>query len=470
MFTKIFAFFFAVFSSLQMLMTPNVIRIDFDNVIDEIRPVHNIDRMPEYITDSEVNKYFTEANMVSCRTHDINCTDIFRIFPDFSADVNDENSYNFKESDKVVAAIVDTGMKPFFRLGISYSDPIKSHVHLLPPADYGKWAQICEHIILHYNEGWADGFNYDIEYWEIWNEPDGGKYEEISETEFITENAFWHGSPEQFYRLYDVAATYLKGRFPDLKFGGYGSCGFYALTKTNNVKSGAPAYNKYFIEFFQGFLDYIKEHKPPMDFFTWHSYTTTEVNTRWIKYVNDNLKKAGYGDAEVICDEWNYNPTENDQIDRRYGANQTSMLCMFQNEGLDMAHYYDGDDDYLTWAGLFVRDRKPSSAYYGFYAFGQLYKMGSQVEIKNKLRKDMYAVAARDDNGNAALLISNVSEKHDRPLKIDAGRFTVDKVMTVNENCEWVETELPEKIESGSMLYITFTEGVENTAAYGPVC
>lgn len=457
MLKRVLASVLAFFISLsQMIFTPNVIRIDFDNVVDEIRPVHNIDRMPEYVLNSEINSYFTKANMTTCRTHDINVTDIHRIFSDFSKDVNDESSYNFTECDKVISAIIDTGMKPFFRLGISYSNAEKDHKLLLPPADYTKWAQICEHIILHYNQGWADGFHYDIKYWEIWNEPDGGKYEQISEDEFKTENVFWHGSPEEFYRLYDVSATYLKNKFPDIKIGGYGSCGFYALTKTNNVKSGAPAYNKYFVEFFQGFIDYIKEHKPPMDFFTWHSYTTTEKNERYIEYVRDNLTKAGYENAEIICDEWNYNPTENDLIDRRYGANQTSMLLMFQNSGLDMAHYYDGDDDYLMWAGLFVKDRKPSSAYYGFYAYGQLYQMGHQVEIKNKLRKDMYAVAAKGDDGSAALLVSNISEKRDRKLKLDAGEYTVDKVMTVNENCEWVEISLPKKIESGSMLYITF--------------
>lgn len=457
MLKRVLASVLAFFISLsQMIFTPNVIRIDFDNVVDEIRPVHNIDRMPEYVLNSEINSYFTKANMTTCRTHDINVTDIHRIFSDFSKDVNNESSYNFTECDKVISAIIDTGMKPFFRLGISYSNAEKDHKLLLPPADYTKWAQICEHIILHYNQGWADGFHYDIKYWEIWNEPDGGKYEQISEDEFKTENVFWHGSPEEFYRLYDVSATYLKNKFPDIKIGGYGSCGFYALTKTNNVKSGAPAYNKYFVEFFQGFIDYIKEHKPPMDFFTWHSYTTTEKNERYIEYVRDNLTKAGYENAEIICDEWNYNPTENDLIDRRYGANQTSMLLMFQNSGLDMAHYYDGDDDYLMWAGLFVKDRKPSSAYYGFYAYGQLYQMGHQVEIKNKLRKDMYAVAAKGDDGSAALLVSNISEKRDRKLKLDAGEYTVDKVMTVNENCEWVEISLPKKIESGSMLYITF--------------
>lgn len=457
MFKRILATITVFFISLsQMIFTPNVIRIDFDNIVDKIRPVHNVGRMPEYKLDSEINKCFTEANMTMCRTHDINCTDIHNIFPDFSKDVNDESAYCFEESDKVLAAIVDTGMTPFFRLGISYSNAQKDHELLLPPADYTKWAQICEHIIRHYNEGWANGFNYNIEYWEIWNEPDGGKYEEFSETEYNTENVFWHGSSEQFYRLYDVAANYLKSKFPQLKIGGYGSCGFYALTKTNNVKSGAPAYNKYFIEFFQGFLDYIKENKPPMDFFTWHSYSTTAVNTRWIKYVNENLEKAGYGDAEVICDEWNYNPTENDKIYRRYGANQTSMLCMFQNEGLDSAYYYCGIATGALHGGMFLKGGKPSSAYYGFYAFGQLYKMGNQVEIKNKLRKDMYAVAAKGNDGSAALLISNVSEKRDRKLKIDAGEYSVDKVMTVNENCEWVEIPLPEKIESGSMLYITF--------------
>ncbi len=195
-----------------------------------------------------------------------------------------------------------------------------------------------------------------------------------------------------------------------------------------------------------------------MDFFTWHSYTTTGKNARYIEYVKENLEKAGYGEAEIICDEWNYNPTENDKIDRRYGANQTSMLIMFQNEGLDMAHYYDGDDDGLMWAGLFVNGRQPSSAYYGFRAFGQMYELGSQAQIKNlRLYTDLYAAAATGENGQA-LLIANVSEKKDRRLGIDAGEYKPVKCMTVNENCEWTEIPLPDKIESGQMLYITFAK------------
>ncbi len=437
------------FTSLsQLVFTPNVIRIDFDQTVGEIKPVHGVGRMPEYETGSEINRLFTEANMPYCRTHDIHCTDIHRIFPDFSKDVNDETSYNFTECDDVLAAIVDTGMEPFFRLGISYSDPVAAHDFLVPPADYTKWSQICEHIILHYNEGWADGFHYGIQYWEIWNEPEN--------SDDIADNHFWIGTDEEFFRLYDTAAKYLKNKFPDLKIGGYGSCGFYALTKTNALNTGATPRNQYFVIYFQNFLEYIQAYHSPMDFFSWHSYTTTEKNARYIKYVTDKLKKAGYGDAEIIVDEWNYNPTENDKIDRRYGANQTSMLLMFQNENVDMAHYYDGDDDGLMWAGLFVKGRQPSSAYYGFRAFGQLYKLGSQAKIKNlRLPGGLYAVAASGEDGQA-LLISNVSEKRDRKLKIDAGAYTACKCMTVNENCEWAEIPLPDTIESGSMLYITF--------------
>lgn len=451
MFQKVISFLMAVlafFTSLsQLIFTPNVIRIDFDHVVDEIRPVHNIGRMPEYEPDSEINRYFTEAHMTSCRTHDIQATDIHNIFPDFSKDVNDESAYCFTECDKVLAAIADTGMEPFFRLGISWSDPVRDREFLLPPADYEKWAQICEHIILHYNEGWADGFRYDIEYWEIWNEPEN--------SDDIADNHFWVGSDEEFFRLYDVAAKYLKAKFPELKIGGYGSCGFYALTKTNVINNGATPRNQYFVTYYQNFLSYIREHGSPMDFFSWHSYTTTGKNAQYIAYVKETLAKAGYGDSEIICDEWNYNPTENGQLDRRYGANQTSMLLMFQNEGLDKAHYYNGDDEGSLWAGLFV-DRQPSTAYYGFWAFGQLYQLGHQAEIKNrKLADDLYAVAATGEDGQA-LLIANVSEKRDRVLKIDAGDYAVDKCMTVNENREWVEIPLPDKIESGSMLYVTF--------------
>ena len=64
----------------------------------------------------------------------------------------------------------------FYRLGVTIENHawIKNY-HAKPPRDFAKWARICEHIVRHYNEGWADGFKWNIKYWEIWNEPDGNK-------------------------------------------------------------------------------------------------------------------------------------------------------------------------------------------------------------------------------------------------------------------------------------------------------
>jgi hypothetical protein len=57
-----------------------------------------------------------------------------------------------------------------------------------PPQDYAKWARICEHIILHYTKGWANGFHYDITYWEIWNEPDAVTFDK--DGNFVGDNKY----------------------------------------------------------------------------------------------------------------------------------------------------------------------------------------------------------------------------------------------------------------------------------------
>ena len=96
--------------------------------------------------------------------------DVHRIFRNFDADENDPASYIFEPTDKYLKNIVDAGTKIFYRLGASIEHGYKFGTY--PPKDFLKWARICEHIIRLYNEGWANGFECDIEYWEIWNEPD----------------------------------------------------------------------------------------------------------------------------------------------------------------------------------------------------------------------------------------------------------------------------------------------------------
>ena len=124
--------------------------------------------------------------------------DITNIFPDFDADENDPASYDFPCTDESIFVTLDAGTETFFRLGQTIEHQIKKH-GTLPPKDFHKWARICEHIIRHYNEGWADGFNLNIQYWEIWNEPD-------LDSDDSTNKRTWGGTKAQFFDLYEIAA------------------------------------------------------------------------------------------------------------------------------------------------------------------------------------------------------------------------------------------------------------------------
>ena len=168
------------------------------------------------------------------RTHDVRgAFDINVIFPNIQADPLKESSYNFKSTDLQVEVIRSVGAEVFYRLGYSWGGP--SDV----PSDYAKFAEICKHIVMHYNQGWANGFRYGIRYWEIWNEPDI--------------KIFWTGTPEQYYGLYNTVARALKSVDIGIKVGGPALAGKR--------------------EFLERFLQFCKTNKSPLDFVSWHIYT-----------------------------------------------------------------------------------------------------------------------------------------------------------------------------------------------------
>ena len=128
----------------------------------------------------ELFETMTETGIPYSRLHDSgsiypysHCVDIPAVFPDFDADETKEENYDFTFTDLYLKSLIDAGVKPFYRLGVTIENYVMYKAYnIYPPKDFSKWARICEHIILHYNYGWANGFNYNIEYWEIWNEPD----------------------------------------------------------------------------------------------------------------------------------------------------------------------------------------------------------------------------------------------------------------------------------------------------------
>ena len=219
--------------------------------------------------------------------------DIPNLFPDFDADPDDPAAYDFAFTDAYLEPVVEAGVKIFYRLGVTIENhwEVKAY-HIQPPKDFAKWARVCEHVVRHYNEGWADGFRWGIDYWEIWNEPENPP--------------MWQGTREQFFDLYGTTARHLKTCFPNIRIGGFASCGFYAVDNPN-----ACDFHKTFPVWFDEFLAYVTAPatRAPLDFFSWHLYLDREHGperiVRHAEHVRQRLDANGLQAVESIFNEWN---------------------------------------------------------------------------------------------------------------------------------------------------------------------
>ena len=430
------------------------ITANFNKKVGVIKPMHGVGQPPFSGTDFSMFQYLKDAGIPYSRLHDVGgayggfrWVDIPNIFRDFEKDPTDPDSYDFTFTDMLITALVENGVEPFFRLGVTIENDARIKAYrIYPPADYRKWAVVCEHIIRHYTEGWANGFRYKITYWEIWNEPDN--YEEINE------NQMWRGTKEQYYELYDVASKHLKSCFPHLKIGGYASCGFYALKDAFISSANSSPRKEYFIDFFDGFLSYIKEHGSPLDFFSWHSYDGIENNRIYADYARRKLDEAGYTETETSCNEWNGEVKTAGKGTPHHAAVSCGMLLAFQNSPLDNAMFYDARYGTSLYGSFFnPLTAEPYATYYAFKAFNALYRLGDQVELTLDDSR-VYAVAARKGE-EACLLVANPSAE-EIPLCLEASGRVNDCLLTCEGKIEEA-VALPHSIPKDSFLLVRFS-------------
>ena len=346
------------------------------------------------------------------RTHDTalgmeyggHCIDINQVFPDWNANVNSPKSYDFTNSDVVLLDMQKAGTKPFYRLGQSIEHQTRKY-GIYPPKNDKKWAKICEHIIRHYNEGWADGYHMGIEYWEIWNEPDLDQPGDRWKTDPRT----WGGTMEQFDKLYAVTAKHLKKCFPDLKIGG--------PAFANPRKYGPD------------FLDYVKEKGAPLDFFSHHMYHRKPARiVEDVRIIRKMLDDKGFTGTESILNEWNYNRSwdEPDRYSHRVrptvkaAAFVAAVMCECQKAPLDMLMYYDLRPN-TSWCGPWapvVYDIRPP--YWALYYWAELAAYGTQIESTCDAG-NIYTCAARSEDGSRIrLLVSRYHEDdaHNTPREV----------------------------------------------------
>jgi len=387
----------------------NNISIDFTKETGKIKPMHAVNNGPVKSGAVQSRGNFdkwVEIGIPYARNHDAaffakyggeHTVDVWSIFPNPDADVNNPDSYDFQLTDEYTKTILEAGTKVFYRLGNKIEHWSKKY-GTLPPKDFKKWAEICEHIIMHYNEGWADGYNWNIEYWEIWNEPDMRRDED-------THKETWGGTKAEFFDFFEIAAKHLKSRFPDLKIGG-------------------PAL-AHRMDWAEDFISQMKERGTPLDFFSWHMYGTgVEKFIAKTELFRSMLDKYGYTATENICNEWNY--VRGWDVDFVYSietiislkgaAFTAARMLAAQQSSMDMLMYYDARP--CVFNGLFdFYTLKPLKGYYSFKMFNELYKLGKSYDVKIEA-EDVYCVVAKNGEDEAIMLCFYNDNDEDNSEKI----------------------------------------------------
>ncbi|HEX4273638.1 MAG TPA: hypothetical protein VHZ32_19765, partial [Rhizomicrobium sp.] len=108
-----------------------------------------------------------------------------------------------------------------------------------PPKDYAKWQELVRvvtaHLVQRYGAQTVRGW-----YFEVWNEPDID---------------YWHGTPQQYWQLYDHAVAGVRAALPDAKVGGPAATG--------------PSID-HASKFLDGFLTHVAAAHVPLDFISFH--------------------------------------------------------------------------------------------------------------------------------------------------------------------------------------------------------
>ena len=391
------------------------VTVDFSKETGPVKPVNGVGQPPMIgMGDYPMFRYLKDAGIPFSRLHDVGgmfgrgiFVDIPNLFRDFDADETDPANYDFAFTDALIGKLVENGVEPFFRLGVTIENhPEVRRYRIDPPRDFAKWARICEHVIRHYTEGWAGGFRMKIDYWEIWNEPDNNPD--------MNRNPLWRAPFSEYVRLYGTVAPYLKEKFPHLKIGGYGSCGYYAGVGSDH----APAANstprtEHFVECSRSFLAAARDNGWPLDFFSFHSYSNPAEALRQVRFADEHLNQYGFtaDRCERVFNEWLPYVSHKNLGSAMQAAGVAAELIGLQNGPCDVACIYDARCGVGNYSPLFnPLTYRPHKAYYAFTAFNELRKRGTAVAVQATGDKDLYVAAAKGEK-DAAVMMANDSDR-----------------------------------------------------------
>lgn len=383
--------------------------VDFSNRIGEIRPINGVNLWSKFSCETIENR---QADAEAChfstaRLHDapwdnngLRLVDVHQIFANLKADPKNPDNYYFDQTDDYIANIRKAGVVPIYRLGSSIEHTTRKYF-AVKPDDMEHYAEICAGIARHYNAGWANGFEWDLPYWEIWNEP--------NIIPQMWDDPDWNA----YCQFYVVVAKRLRQEFPNIKIGGPGLAG----EDVRLIKQLA---------------DLCKQEGAPLDFVSWHHYANHPSQLLDPPaLMRQTLDEAGFPDAELHLNEWHYFPTNwsvvhgtqgghdaKRELDTSptglHGAESAAFVALVLTRWLDtpltMSNYYAFG--LQNW-GLIDVYGKLRPVYYAHKFFGEL-RHEAPIRVETKDPGEWISVlGAVDESGNAKRLLVAAYKQED---------------------------------------------------------
>jgi xylan 1,4-beta-xylosidase len=221
---------------------PVSIQVDASKAVGEMKPIWRFFGAdePNYATMKDGRRLLTELGglrpkEVYFRAHNLLSTgDGTPAFKWGSTNAYTEDAqgravYNWSILDNIFDAYNARGLRPYVEIGFmpkALSTQPEPYQHewrpglkyddigtgwSYPPKDYGKWAELVRQWVLHCVARYG---REEVEhwYWEVWNEANGA--------------AYWHASPQEFYKLHDFAVDAVRRALPTARVGGADVAGY----------------------------------------------------------------------------------------------------------------------------------------------------------------------------------------------------------------------------------------------------
>jgi xylan 1,4-beta-xylosidase len=184
--------------------------------------------------------------------------------------------HDFAGIDRVYDELMEIGLRPVVELSFMPAalarDPAQTvftyGAIISPPKDWDRWAALVGDLAAHLIQRY--GRDEVVSRWafEVWNEPNL--------------EVFWSGTPEEYFRLYDVSARAVKAVDPGLRVGGPSSAATGWIWEL---------------------LGHLQDSGAPLDFLSTHVYGNVPLDLRPV------LRAFGRSGTPIWWTEWGTTPT-----------------------------------------------------------------------------------------------------------------------------------------------------------------